>query len=242
MRMSARGALVAVIAARCVDTGIARLLAAFVGLTAAIGRAMLARAAGSAAPRRGMAFIADIAACGHRDHPFHVVRGAVMHHATYDTAVQSGGWLWPANWAFAANAGQSRVATTAARRGWPGRAADWRGLFQGVETPHLDRGYYSVAARRLCADASSADIVCPQRHAPPGGAGLRPVPSAGAGASNAPLMAVELRATPLQHRLPPPATGEPNSPSPSPASPPPNSSTAATVGTQAPEQSAHALN
>ena len=186
MRMSARGALVAVIAARCVDTGIARLLAAFVGLMAAIGRAMLARAAGSAAPRRGMAFIADIAACGHRDYPSHVVRGAVSHHATYDTAVQSGGWLWPANWAFAANAGQSRVATTAARRSWPGRAARWRGLLQGVETPQLDRGYYSAAARRLCADASSADVVCPQRHAPPGGAGLRPVPSAGAGASNAP--------------------------------------------------------
>lgn len=183
MRMSARGALVAVIAARCVDTGIARLLVAFVGLMAAIGRAMLARAAGSAAPRRGMAFIADIAACGHRDHPFHVVRGAVLHHATYDTAVQSGGWLWPANWAFAANAGQSRVATTAARRGWPGRAADWRGLLQGRRDPAPRP---RLLQRRRALPRAAPDVVCPQRHAPPGGAGLRPVPSAGAGASNAP--------------------------------------------------------
>ncbi len=55
------------------------------------------------------------------------------------------------------------------------RAAGRRGLLQGIETLHLDRGYDSATARRLCADAGIADVACPQRRSP-GAAGPRPVP------------------------------------------------------------------
>ena len=72
MCMGARGALVAT-AAGCVDTGIARLPVAFAGLMAAIRRAAAAWASGFAAPRRGMAFVVDVAGRGHRDHLSYVV-------------------------------------------------------------------------------------------------------------------------------------------------------------------------
>ena len=55
-------------------------------------------------------------------------------------------------------------------------AAGRRGLLDGVETLHLDRGYDSAGARRLCADAGIADVVCPKRRAPGAASGPRPAP------------------------------------------------------------------
>ena len=55
-------------------------------------------------------------------------------------------------------------------------AAGRRGLLDDIETLHLDRGYDSAAARRLCADAGIADVACPQRRAPGAASGPRPVP------------------------------------------------------------------
>ena len=52
----------------------------------------------------------------------------------------------------------------------------WRGLLDGIETLHLDRGYDSATARRLCADAGIADVVCPKRRAPGAADGPRPAP------------------------------------------------------------------